>query len=85
MTNIKEKIGLALVSAMLLTNPVTSQFVELTIEKVFNRLVMVGAYVTLAAGIYAVGYMAWNIWDSRERVNIPKHSKGKAGKYILTQ
>lgn len=84
MTNIKEKVALLLTVAMLVTNPVTGQYVQIAMELAFNQLFLIGSYVSLVAGVYICGLIAWNMYASREKVNIPKHSKGKAGKYILT-
>ena len=84
MTNKKEKIGLIVIVATILTNQLTGPYVQLAIELAFSQLFLLGAYVSLISGLYISGLIVWYMWNSRERTNVPKQSKGKAGKYILT-
>lgn len=82
----KEKVGLVFITAALVTNPLTGQYVQLAIEMLFTQLFLFGAYVSLAAGIYIAGLLLWQMWATREKVNIPaKNQKApKAGKFITT-
>jgi hypothetical protein len=80
----KEKIGLLLIGAALITNPLTGQYVQLAVELAFSQLYLVGAWVSLIAGAYACGLIAWYMYTSRDKVNVPKHGTKPAGKYILT-
>lgn len=80
----KERVGLVLIGATIIANPLTSQYV---IQAVDSALVFVsrqgGAYVTLVAGAYFVGYLFYNMWKNREQIAIPaKGKKTKAQKYL---
>lgn len=78
----KEKLGLLLVVAAIVTNPLTGQYVLEALEMLFTQFFRAGAYVSLASGIYVCGLLAWHMYQSRERVNIPKVGNKPAGKYI---
>lgn len=82
----KEKIGLLLMVAAIVTNPITGQYVQLAIEILFSQLFLFGAYVSLVAGVYISGLLLWQMWATREKVNIPakKQKVAKAGKFLTT-
>lgn len=87
--NIKLKDGLALglFIAALLFNPLGNQHVVDMADRVLMFVSReAGAYITLAAALYFVGYIVHNMWASREKTNIPSKSKvtSKAGKFLTT-
>ncbi len=85
MTKNINKLWLIAVLAAIVTNPLTGQYVQLAIELAFAQLFMLGDEVSLVAGGFTCGMIVWNMWNSRDRVNIPKHGNKPAGKYIATR
>lgn len=83
----KEKIGLVLGAAALITNPLTNQYI---IDGITRFLVFIsrnsGAYVTLITAVYFIGFIFYSLWMSRERTHVPKKSAKvlKARKLIET-
>lgn len=82
----KEKTGLVLIVATILTNPLTGQYVLTGLDMLFQLFFVYGSWVSLAASVYIVGLILWYMYQSREVVNIPskKHKTQKTGKYITT-
>lgn len=80
MTISKEKVGLVLIFAALITNPLTGQFVLIFLDWIFGQMFIYGAYISLIAGVYVCGLMLWYNYRS-SGVNIPKTAKNKV-KYI---
>lgn len=83
----KEKVGLVLITATIITNPLTNQYI---IDGITRFLVFIsrnsGAYVTLVTAAYFIGFIFYSLWMSRERTNIPQKSAKtlKGGKLIET-
>ncbi len=48
----KEKIGLLLIVAALVTNPLTGSYIQLAIELAFSQLFLVGPWVRIIRGVY---------------------------------
>lgn len=84
MAHAKEKIGLLLVLAALVTNPLTGQYILDGLELLFTQFFLFGPWVSLVSGIYVCGLIAWHMYSSREQVHIPRTHKKSAGKYIAT-
>lgn len=78
--------GLIIVVLAIITNPLTSMLV---IEGLVRGIIFLsrelGVYLTLAASVYIAGMLGWNIWSTREKVNIPKKTDktSKAGRFVL--
>ena len=71
--------------AAIISNPLTGQYVLQALDWVFQQMFIQGAWVSLVAGVYIIGYMAVNIVKS-ERTNVPaKSAKTKAQKYLVTK
>lgn len=79
---IKERIGVLLLLAVIVTNPLTSQYVLRGILKVFDQLMLYGAWVTMVACSYAIALFAWH-WFQSEQTKIPAKSKAKKSQDYL--
>lgn len=77
----KEKIGLSLMVAALITNPLSGQYVLNGLDWLFMQMFRYGAWVSLIAGVYVSGLLFYYIYQSG-RVNVPK--SGKSSKFIET-
>lgn len=78
---LKEKIALALLVAMLVTNPLTGQYVLDGIEYAFTQLFIYGAYVSIVATVYLLGLGVF-YYAKLNKVNIPAKGKNKTQQYI---
>lgn len=84
---LKDKLALGLFIVALLANPLSNQYVvDVTVRGLIYVSREFGVYVTIIAAVYFTGYILYNAWASREKVNIPKKSAKtlKAGKLIET-
>lgn len=82
---VKERIGVLMLLAVIVTNPLTSQYVQRAILRVFDQLVLYGAWVTMVAASYAIALFAWH-WFQSEQTKIPaKSKKVKSQDYIATE
>lgn len=80
----KEKIGLGLVLAMVVTNPLTGQYVNQIIDWGFQQLFLHGAWVSLVGGSYLMALLVFQIIKSY-RINIPaKSAKTEKQRYLTT-
>lgn len=82
----KERIGLVLLGATLVTNPLTGQYVYMFMDIAFTAMFSVGAYIALVAGIYVGILMSVSLYKE-SRVNVPKKShkaKVPSSAYIKT-
>lgn len=61
MKNIKlrDKIALVLLVAMLVTNPLTGQFIQQGVVWSFDQLFLQGAWISLIAAVYLIALMAF--------------------------
>jgi hypothetical protein len=80
---VKERIALALLLAMLVTNPLTGQYVATGIDKLFGLLFGYGSYVSIVGATYVLGlgvfYYARDVhYVADKRVKLP-------GKGVATQ
>lgn len=75
---IKERVGLVLFLAVIITNPLTAPVVLRGILAAFDWLISWGDETMLAAGIYGITLILWHIFDSEKPKVMPK--TGKAGK-----
>lgn len=79
----KERLALVLLVAMLLTNPLTGQYVLQGLDWAFQQMFLYGAWVTLVATIYLIGLMAY-YYRRSQKINIPAKGKKKSQAYITT-
>ncbi len=63
----KEKIGAGLLILVIMTNPLTGQYVFKAFDYAFRE----SAWLTLLGAVYGIGLIAYNTWNSREKNNIP--------------
>lgn len=79
---IKEKIAVGSLGAMLVSNPLTGQYVLQGLDWLFSQMFVYGAYVSIATTVYLVGLGAW-YYHKSEQVNIPSKAKAtKAQRYL---
>lgn len=82
---IKERIAVVMLLAVIVTNPLTSQYVLRAILRLFDELMLYGAWVTMVACSYAIALFAWH-WFQSEQTKIPaKTKKVKSQDYIATE
>lgn len=72
---IKERVALLMFLAVIITNPLTSQFVVQGILLVFDELVKYGNYVILVAASYGMALVFWHIFQLEETKTKPKATK----------
>lgn len=83
--NKKEKIALILLGAMLVTNPLTNQYLLRFIDWALIGATKYTVWITLAASAYIVGLLGFYMWQSRSVVKTtPKGKKTKTQAYIPT-
>lgn len=81
----KEKVGLILVGAMFITNPLTGQYVLTLLDEAFREMFIYASWVTLVAAVYMIGLLGFYMWKSREVVKTtPKAKKSPKVAYIET-
>ena len=78
---IKEKAAVGVLLAMLLTNPLTGQYVLGALDWVFQQMFFYGAYVGIVGTLYLIGLGGF-YYVKLNRVEIPVKSKKKTEKYI---
>lgn len=67
---LKEKLALGLLVAMLLTNPLTGQYVLEGLDRAFSLAFQYGAYVSVVGTVYLMVLLGYYYWRS-ERVKVP--------------
>jgi hypothetical protein len=83
MTVTKEKVGLVLLGATLVTNPLTNQYVQQGVDWALTEISkQSGAYVTLVTAVFFTGWILVNMYQSG-RIKVPKKTaKTKPQAYI---
>lgn len=81
---IKERVAALMLLAVILTNPLTSQYVLRAVLWVFDELVLYGAWVTMVACSYFMALMAWHWFQSDKTKIPPKTKKSRPTAYIET-
>lgn len=81
---LKERIAVILILAMLVTNPLTGQYINLAIDWVFQQLFIYGSWIGIAGSVYIAGLLFYNNYKAA-RLNVPaKTHKTKAQAYLET-
>lgn len=70
----KEKIGLVLLAATIITNPLPGQYVEDAISRTFQLMFLYGYWISLVTAGYAV-VIFFIYYHQSTRVNIPAKPK----------
>lgn len=80
---LKNKIALGLIAATIITNPLPGQYVLQGLDTVFAWMFAHMAWITLITAVYMIGLIFLNMWETREKVTVPK-GKTKTQAYIKT-
>lgn len=67
----RSKITIAMAIAMLITNPLTGQYVVAFTDWLFEQMFTYGAWITVVACAWIIGVLLLNVWETRPRTNIP--------------
>lgn len=79
----KERVGLVLILAALLLNPLTNQYVQQGFDwGMTEASKFAGIYATIAASVYVVGLMVWYNYKAGKLNIPPKTSKKRTEKYL---
>lgn len=68
---VTDKMAFMSVAVILITMPVSGQYVLEGLDWVFMQMFSRGTFVTVGAAVYLMGYIMWKMYETRERVNIP--------------
>lgn len=84
MTKLKlqDKVASGLLIAMLVTNPLTGQFVMQAVVWAFDTMLLYGAYISIVTTVYIMG-LGMFYYAKSEQTNVPsKKSKAKPQAYL---
>jgi hypothetical protein len=81
------KIALIAVVVAVITNPLSGSVILTGLDKGFRLIFLYGSPVNLAASVIIGAWIGWQLWITREKVEVPKKgtkTKKDGLKYELT-
>jgi len=83
---IVNKVALGSMGVVLITNPLTGQYILTGLEKAFTLIFVYGSPINLIASVIVCMWLIKQLWDTRDKPTV-KQSKARAVKvsdYIKT-